>query len=504
MFGPGIITLTGNLNPAAACTAIELDGITINASKGVGIFHDAAGSVIPKVSITNIKWTGGTGIKLRAGADDVLLQGCEFNDLDTATNSIAALMVGAGSYADAEASSYIRIIGNKVNGVSNDSSAETHAFLIYGADVVIEGNTINDVYHSAVTACEAIYTQSKRVSVTGNTLRNCGPSNDGCITVKGSDRGTSSAPNGFDCTISGNTIVYNANNTTQVIGIRCGIANVSITGNVLYNCYIAVTGDAQGVNVTGNNTYIVADGYAPFAFLQEASQVTWASNKFEVVSQNLNSSSISAARIRGNDTGLVFDFLNNTFKVDYQGVTTGGASQLVALDLWASAYDMTCRVKGNVFTLEGASVSDASRFAAISLTGANDIALELTNNTDNRRILKDNSSGSNTLTIKGNRSPVLAITTGNVTIPNDEFDARADNIGATGVRILGLPTTDVGARVEITASSRTYGITVSVSGLGAWEDGSTTARTLAASSRVVLVCHEAGYWLVEELAGTFS
>ena len=165
---------------------------------------------------------------------------------------------------------------------------------------------------------------------------------------------------------------------------------------------------------------------------------------------------------------------------------------------------MTCRVKGNTFTLEGASVSDASRFASVSLTGAFAFTLELTNNTDNRRILKDNSSGSNTLTIKDNRSPVIPITTGNVTIPNDEFDARADNVGATGVRTLGLPTADVGARVEITASSRTYGITVSVSGIGAWEDGSTTARTLAASSRVALKCHEAGYWLVEELAGTFS
>ena len=509
--GVGTLAMTGSLTIADAATQVIIEGLSFTKGNNIGVFQGASGN-LTTVRIQNASVTGGYGFHFLGSAANVEVSGCSFSSLSVTSSSVQAVKIGNNDYADSAISNYIRITNNRVAGVTNSTSAETHAFLIYGTDIAISNNTIEGVYHAS-TACEAIYTKGVRVAITGNTIKNCGPSEDGCIAVKGTDYGDTSSPRGYGCVISGNVVSYDTNNTTQVRGISSAIQNASIVGNVPRNTFISVSG--QNNLVDGNLVDIVADTYTPKAFVAEITKpdIRVSNNKFRVVSSNLNSNTISAAYVRATAGYPVerFDFSNNDCRVVWSGVTSGGSNYLAFFELWCDGATIDAQVRNNTFRVETPNITNTRSVVPYVYSGASNLTATFM---DNRIITVDPvgggyrtfrpfGSGTATVYFQNNRSNVVPIVGANVGLVMS-YDVDVTNIDATAARTLYLPSpAALGSRLRIVAANRTHNIVIDPNGT-TWADGSTSAKTLSSKGFVELQVYETGYWTVTSLSGTLT
>lgn len=402
--GRGTLNLSGSISLPSGAAILDIDGPRF---VGGGVTH-SSGTPLTKVRVFNSSFSGALGLHLNAGASDVAIGFNNFTDLHAATGSCQAVRIGNNTYATAEASIGIRIYANNVDGVTNDTAGETHAFLVYGKQIAIFGNTVTGVYHSDESACEAIYTKGVGVSITGNTILDCGPSEDGCISLKGTAVGETSAPNGSDGIVSGNTIAYRTNITTRVIGITIHADKSSANDNTLINCCIDVLAKSDGM-VSGNNITIAADGYTPTVIdVDGATNLVISGNRIRIVSTNLNLSTILALRVRAATAAITgFEFSGNTCVVEYNGVTTGGTNATAFLDLFADQAALDAVVANNNFTVKAPNIGSADRITAIFFHGTQTLLAKLVSNiaaTDSfaaAELYKDSASSS-TITETGN------------------------------------------------------------------------------------------------------
>jgi hypothetical protein len=240
-----------------------------------------------------------------------------------------------------------------------------------------------------------------------------------------------------------------------------------------------------------------------------ASTVT--GNSFTYESKNYNVNTIYPAYIRG--TLLVpidkFYFLDNVCSATFSGVTTGGTNVLSFLNLWADAADINVTLSNNQIFMSVPNITAVRNLVPFYTSGANDATVAANNNvfTYNNayapayRTFQPNNSGTKTLSFNNNISPVNQITNATLALILG-YDSRVENIAATGVFRVDLSTATAGRNVTITATNRTHNITVRPD--AAWSDGTTTDRTLTASSSVRISCFEDGYWTVVSVAGSFS
>ena len=166
-----------------------------------------------------------------------------------------AINIGRNVYSEQDTWQNIVIDGNNFNDVNSSGSNNAAAVLIYGRNAVVSNNTIVDVQSSGTGEAWAIYTKMRYASVSNNTIREV-QSTSGpvyAINIKGDLRGGTSAPQGYSCSVVGNTVI---NSTTDGTGIRSQNDDVIISNNTVEGFDIAINGNTTGYdnNVVSNNS----------------------------------------------------------------------------------------------------------------------------------------------------------------------------------------------------------------------------------------------------------
>ena len=168
-----------------------------------------------------------------------------------------AINIGRNVYSEQDTWQNIVIDGNNFNDVNSSGSNNAAAVLIYGRNAVVSNNTIVDVQSSGTGEAWAIYTKMRYASVSNNTIREV-QSTSGpvyAINIKGDLRGGTSAPQGYSCSVVGNTVI---NSTTDGTGIRSQNDDVIISNNTVEGFDIAINGNTTGYDnnvVSGNSVY---------------------------------------------------------------------------------------------------------------------------------------------------------------------------------------------------------------------------------------------------------
>jgi hypothetical protein len=203
-------------------------------------------------TIDNFEFIGNTCINATAGANNfayyVLLQNPvnrvfidnnRFFDAKT-----AAIYVGDNVYANQDTWQNITVSNNFIDGVSIDAGpSQIFGILVYGRDVLISGNSVKDVEcaagaYSASNGAYGIYTKSRYTRIVNNTVHNIGVVNLNAdadqligINVKGTNRGVTSAPNGYSSLVEGNTVENIGAAGTYGTGVSMDHNGVIVTGN---------------------------------------------------------------------------------------------------------------------------------------------------------------------------------------------------------------------------------------------------------------------------------
>lgn len=161
-------------------------------------------------------------------------------DTDTASFNVSNIKVHSGNGRCIQFGNNIYRCRNvnisgcpRLGDVISAGSAEAKGVLVYGRNVVIDGNTVNRVRNEHTGGGEGIYVKSNFVSITNNTLVDAGSSSDGCICLKGASWfGGGYADEGEWSTVIGNKVVM-TDGTLNAKGIGCHDSNVIIAMNQL-------------------------------------------------------------------------------------------------------------------------------------------------------------------------------------------------------------------------------------------------------------------------------
>jgi len=203
-------------------------------------------------TIDNFEFVGNTCINATAGANNfayylllqnpvnrVFVDNNRFFDAKT-----AAVYVGDNVYANQDTWQNITVSNNFIDGVSIDAGpSQIFGILVYGRDVLISGNSVKDVEcaagaYSSSNGAYGIYTKSRYTRIVNNTVHNIGVVNLNAdadqligINVKGTNRGVTSAPNGYSSLVEGNTIENIGAAGTYGTGVSMDHNGVIVTGN---------------------------------------------------------------------------------------------------------------------------------------------------------------------------------------------------------------------------------------------------------------------------------
>lgn len=217
---------------------------------------------------------------------------------NTFTNAInAAIYIGDNTYANQDTWKNIVVRNNTIDGVSIPAGpSQIFGILIYGRDVIVEGNSIRNVEcgpgaYSSSNGAYGIYTKARYTRVIGNTIHDIGIASTNCdfdqiigINVKGNMRGVTTAPQGYATLVEGNTIQNVGAAGTFGTGISADHNGVIVSGNwievgrngiyisdpatsgtdgiiVSSNHIIVGTGaSSNGMQLTNNGTYAIITG----------------------------------------------------------------------------------------------------------------------------------------------------------------------------------------------------------------------------------------------------
>jgi len=202
-------------------------------------------------AITDGRLIGNTFDNATAGASNnayyVLLQNPIQNLWIERNRFIDALVspvyVGDNTYANQDTWKKITLRGNVVDGVTCAGGAcASFGFLIYGRDVVVDGNDLEDiegytVSYNASNGAYGIYTKSRFTRIVNNAVRNVGLTTNADadqiigINVKGADRSATTSPQGFAAVVANNTVLTVGVAATSGTGISIDHSGVTVHGN---------------------------------------------------------------------------------------------------------------------------------------------------------------------------------------------------------------------------------------------------------------------------------
>jgi len=179
-------------------------------------FFAASTSTIERVYFARNKFRnirrGGIELRIASPAtdSDIIIENNLFEDINNALG-LPVACIQLGSAVDISNSSHIN--NNTFRNVrSQNTTAETevHAIIVYGRASYISGNFVDGVRNDWTAGskdAEAIYVSAAYSRIVGNFVRNGANSNDGAITLKGSQ--TSTDPRYSDnCVIANNVVEF--------------------------------------------------------------------------------------------------------------------------------------------------------------------------------------------------------------------------------------------------------------------------------------------------------
>jgi hypothetical protein len=503
-------TLSTGVVIANTVTKLDLSEYTIKNCSGI-VTSDATNV------FTSVRIVGTTvdscerGYHLNGAASNVFFSCNDIRNINktaaTGAGSCQGIRIGDNTKANSDASKNIIVSNNVFDSIRSDFSNETHACLVYGSDITISGNTVNDVYHSAEVACEGLYTKGAGVSITGNTLKDCGPSNDGCINMKGDDRGTLTEVAGHDCTASGNTVINTRDK--DVIGITGAVSNSTITGNTMYNCYPRVFANATESTISGNTIFLEADAPTSRGFLfavDNVGGVNITGNTFKLSYTNYTVGTFDAARVRNAGASPIDGIVikGNSFSLEFD--TMIGATYIAPVNFWADADDITGIDYSENSVTVIAPLANTNDINAIALTGANNLSgSSRSNKFNDTYFYYENNIGSHDFKFNNNEMGAdLEATTGNIGVTSNKVTGLLiHNEGATGIRIANLPAAVAGINLDVQCLSATYAFTVNVQGADSYTDAS-TSKSMAVGSGMRLICKTTGVWQISSQSGTIT
>lgn len=486
----GTLKLEGNLSLASDTDVVEIDGTTFDNSTGVGFLHSGGQDVIERAHIHNVKVDGGFGFHFNSGADDVLLTNSTFTNLATTSSSCQALRVGENTYAVSSNSSHIRAMNNYVNGVNSSSGDETHAFLIYGQDVVITGNTIVGVTNNNNT-CEAIYTKSARAVISNNNLFDNGNSEDGHITVKGVDEDTTSSPQGNKIVIA-NNVVTDLVTSNLAIGIAVGANQTFVTGNSLYGTELVVL-DADGV-VVANNTIEATSTLLDGLKVEDSSNVTLIDNYVNITATD-NANTMNGVQIRRSSSGSAENIVIKGGSIIYNAPNcTTGSNSVAALQIETVSSTNNVLIDNVTIECNAPSVANDNDRLAMYASGGGSLDLDIRNCYFKEEHAIRNLS-TTTLKVNNNSFPAT-VNNGNVTTSERTIEPLYYGRDNTGNNVCTVNTGHIiGSRITFVNDNATYQTTVNLGGSDAFATGG-TSEVISAGDTLVFEKTDTNLWAI--------
>ena len=134
-----------------------------------------------------------------------------------------AVRFGENTFANQLTRKNIQVLFNRFNNIDGASTASTGASLIYGIDVDIIGNLINDLDQSGTGEAWGLYTKVLYGVIAFNHIVDilaAGNSDNTGISLKGTARGTSVTPNGIGSLTLANVVRDIGASNIRGIGIR--------------------------------------------------------------------------------------------------------------------------------------------------------------------------------------------------------------------------------------------------------------------------------------------
>ena len=246
------------------------------------LFFSNTSGTIEEVFLVSNRMSGCTnGFKIDLLLGHVQIFGNEIKDFINSTDEITyGFRIGKDGipgWTSQTSSSFFHVHHNKIDRLENTAGTQTanvtNAILCYGEDIVVEGNTLQDVISTRTTDVEGIYTQARRSIIRGNVLKNAG-TEQGSITLKGEPPGAglNADPIGDWSLCEGNLI-----DVTTGSGIYFAASNVTIQNNIIRNTTkraiwgqhnteglgrVVITGNRmqncdEGIEVEGQTTSLV-------------------------------------------------------------------------------------------------------------------------------------------------------------------------------------------------------------------------------------------------------
>ena len=465
-------------------------------------------SSIDFVRVTNITIDDTEiGIHLLGAVKNAVFRDNTFNNLHRTLldQSCQGIKIGNNDRATSLETKKISIVDNHFTDIVNDFNKETHAFIVYGREVVATGNIAEGVTHAAAVACETYYFKADIVTCTGNTVLNQGVANDGCINFKGGPAGDTAQVTGQRITCTGNTIV-NEDLSLSIIGISCTDENATITGNTLHNTWLRAF-SGNDMLIASNTVYMErSTGSITWIEIENCNRVTVKDNKIHVIANNFDVNTAQAARVRASASNMDdIKIINNEIIVEYPDLTTG-SNTVASLQLWAENFDITnVRVEGNNLTLVTPLIGAVADRQFIAFSGTNSISGKIVRNVTNVDLLyfDDNSYAGRTLEFVDNIVNDVILVASNKGFEEKATDVRVRNEGATGIRTANLPLARAGITMDFFCSSPTYTMPVVRAGADTFTDAATT-KTLSVGASMKLRCFTTGTWHIESDAGVIT
>lgn len=360
--GNGMTIQCGNTTAVAFVTCqanVDIEGATFD-----GFYRVISNPTGTSGSLTEFRFHKNRCIGARAGAGDGIAnyirlqnpcQNVYVTDNIFEDAKHAAVWIGDSVFANQDTWQKITVRGNRIDGV-NVTSAGTFAFgiLVYGREVVIDGNHVTDIDCSSTPAAGngayGIYTKARFARVVNNSVFDIGQAGSPesvfefrGINVKGPDRGTTNDAQGYNCIVANNYVQNVGTADTNGLGIAGDRGDISVAGNIVEDCggrgiYLPFgTAAIQDFRlVVGNAVYVTDAAVAGIELIPGA-------NGRNVIANNSIRGGVGGIRVRCTS--------EDAANIDIEGnvIEVGTGASEPAIFLSADTNDVVnCTVRGNI------------------------------------------------------------------------------------------------------------------------------------------------------------
>ena len=177
----------------------------------------------------------------------------------TNTNGGYVIRIGENVYAEQDDWVKGELIGNHFTDINGTGAASTAAALIYGREVTIANNYVQDVDGDSGEGW-GFYTKVRHGAIYGNIIRDVQSASSSDvvgINIKGNGRGLTSAPQGYNIRCFGNHVENIGVAGTKGTCIRAQSDDISVYGNIcedggIHGVTVDETGGSSNIQVHGN------------------------------------------------------------------------------------------------------------------------------------------------------------------------------------------------------------------------------------------------------------